>query len=351
MSTSIDPLKHPSNGSSVPVYKGFSWPCLFCGPLWFAVKGMWLWAIGSGFLAVFTGGFSWLIFPFFANGLHKKHLLSSGYLNASQINAQQTQVQYVPVVTTPVQMSASSGSTMVQPLAGVNVPSNGLPSFVTPQVNGLPSFTIHQREGSFKSNSFLFVRTNTGFTRKEKYLIVDLETPGVLFVINAQVNMGNKFDSTVETTDGKPFLRITGGGITSPLTTSIADASGAMIGTIKRKGLTELQEFRGFDASGNEAFDTKKAPVKAWTFEGDAPLFLQVIAGGQPVAEIKSQELAIIKKQMGVKWEDLVTKDWMDGLASDHPYRLDITANVNDLSKTLLLVTLFSARWIRNEGK
>ena len=73
-------LYHPINNYPEPIYTGFSWPNLFFGFFWFLYKGMWAWAIICSFTAMFTLGISNLIFPFFANQLHQKNLLKSGYL-------------------------------------------------------------------------------------------------------------------------------------------------------------------------------------------------------------------------------------------------------------------------------
>ena len=73
-------LYHPINNYPEPIYTGFSWPNLFFGFFWFLYKGMWAWAIIFSFSAMFTLGISNLIFPFFANQLHQKNLLKSGYL-------------------------------------------------------------------------------------------------------------------------------------------------------------------------------------------------------------------------------------------------------------------------------
>jgi Short C-terminal domain len=77
---------HPVNDSTEEVWEGFSWPCLFCGCLWYMYKGMWGWGIIALILAVCTVGISWLIFPFFANEQYARHLLKQGYLNEDQWN-------------------------------------------------------------------------------------------------------------------------------------------------------------------------------------------------------------------------------------------------------------------------
>ena len=80
MSTPSGNLYHPINSHPVPIYTGFSWPNLFFGVFWFMFKSMWGWAIISFLLSWMTFGFSNLIFPFFANGLHQNYLLKLGYL-------------------------------------------------------------------------------------------------------------------------------------------------------------------------------------------------------------------------------------------------------------------------------
>tara|TARA_B110001454_G_scaffold195988_1_gene198589 strand:+ start:186 stop:458 length:273 start_codon:yes stop_codon:yes gene_type:complete len=89
MSKTSGYLYHPINNYPEPIYIGFSWPSLFFGFLWFLYKGMWAWAIICFWVAVFTLGISNLIIPFFANQLHQKHLLKSGYLGAPKNEPQQ----------------------------------------------------------------------------------------------------------------------------------------------------------------------------------------------------------------------------------------------------------------------
>lgn len=84
MSTLVGKAYHPVNGATEEIWEGFSWPCLFCGFLWYMYKGMWGWGIIALILAFGTFGLSWLIFPFFANGQYAKSLLERGYLNEGQ---------------------------------------------------------------------------------------------------------------------------------------------------------------------------------------------------------------------------------------------------------------------------
>jgi hypothetical protein len=72
-------MRNAASGSTIQVYDGFSWPCFFFGPLWYAAKGM----IGMFFvgfvLALVSFGLSWLVLPFFANGQYRDHLSGRGY--------------------------------------------------------------------------------------------------------------------------------------------------------------------------------------------------------------------------------------------------------------------------------
>lgn len=86
MSTIVGKVYHPVNGAGEEIWKGFSWPCLFLGFIWYIYKGMWGWGVISLILAFSTMGISWLIFPFFANEQHAKSLLKRGYLNQKQWN-------------------------------------------------------------------------------------------------------------------------------------------------------------------------------------------------------------------------------------------------------------------------
>jgi hypothetical protein len=71
-------FQHPSNDySETASYCGL-W-CLLFGSLYFAVKGMWGHFVISAILAMCTFGVSWLIYPFCAGGLVRKHYLQRGW--------------------------------------------------------------------------------------------------------------------------------------------------------------------------------------------------------------------------------------------------------------------------------
>jgi hypothetical protein len=75
---------HPVNGSTEEIWKGFSWPCLLFGFLWYLYKDMWGWAVISIFASAFTWGIAWLFFPFFANTQYANWLLNRGYVKEKQ---------------------------------------------------------------------------------------------------------------------------------------------------------------------------------------------------------------------------------------------------------------------------
>lgn len=80
MGKCIGTVYHPhGQGPERQVYEGFSWPSLFFGFFWFAIKEMWIWCLISAVLIYFTMGLSWLVIPFFSNMLYVKHLMKKGY--------------------------------------------------------------------------------------------------------------------------------------------------------------------------------------------------------------------------------------------------------------------------------
>ena len=66
-------MKNENSGLRVPVYSGFSWPCLFFGPFWYLSKGM----VGKAlsYLFVYPG----FVYPFVANHHYRDYLAKLGY--------------------------------------------------------------------------------------------------------------------------------------------------------------------------------------------------------------------------------------------------------------------------------
>jgi hypothetical protein len=67
LSTLATRAYHPINGSVEEIWEGFSWPCLFCGFLWYMYKGMWGWGIITLSLAFLSFWSLVIDIPFFAN--------------------------------------------------------------------------------------------------------------------------------------------------------------------------------------------------------------------------------------------------------------------------------------------
>ena len=72
-------LTHQITGETRIVPTGFSWTTLFFSFFPALFRGDVLWAIVIFFSALLTWGFSSLLWPFFYNGLHIKHLLGKGF--------------------------------------------------------------------------------------------------------------------------------------------------------------------------------------------------------------------------------------------------------------------------------
>ena len=77
-------LHNPNNGFQIAIYRGFNFPCLFLGGIWFISKSMFGWALVSLFFQVITFGFSNIIVAMVCNNEYKKFLLSQGYFTDEQ---------------------------------------------------------------------------------------------------------------------------------------------------------------------------------------------------------------------------------------------------------------------------
>ena len=72
---------NPANNAEEEISKAWVW-CLLFGPFYFAYKGVWPHAILSLFIAVVTGGISWLVYPFFTQRVMEKYYLHNGWQRA-----------------------------------------------------------------------------------------------------------------------------------------------------------------------------------------------------------------------------------------------------------------------------
>lgn len=211
MSSSAGKMFHPINHASIDIYEGFSWPCLFFGPLWYAAKGLWLWAVAELFIVCFTCGCAWIIFPFFANKMHRKHLESQGYLSDSQVmNTQNARQQY---------------TTFTQPLAGINVPvqSVAVPNNV-PLQNIAQTPTQHQSQASLEQFIRDVMSKHKGFQKSfandtlpqekkqklmKKFQPINLNAEKLLFV--GIYGMGNMMMYGIIITEQNMYWRLSKG--------------------------------------------------------------------------------------------------------------------------------------------
>jgi len=81
-------FRNPANGYTEHVDSPFIC-CLFFGCFYFAVKGVWSHAIIAFGLAVLTGGFSWLVYPFFAGQVVTNSYLRRGWIDATDLVAEE----------------------------------------------------------------------------------------------------------------------------------------------------------------------------------------------------------------------------------------------------------------------
>jgi len=90
MSTKGESLYHPINGSIEETWDGFSWPGFLFGAIWLAIKQIWVHFIVSIIIVLVTAGFGaipiWIYYGFMGNSIHKKSLLSKGYLTKEQFD-------------------------------------------------------------------------------------------------------------------------------------------------------------------------------------------------------------------------------------------------------------------------
>ena len=71
-------LVSPAGQREIVLSRVFLWSLLF-GPFYFAYLGIWDSAVVSGILAVFSGGISILIYPFFAERIIVETYLKKGW--------------------------------------------------------------------------------------------------------------------------------------------------------------------------------------------------------------------------------------------------------------------------------
>ncbi|MBB1127249.1 hypothetical protein [Thiospirillum jenense] len=76
-------FRNPSNGYTEKVSSvAWLWVLLF-GTIYFIIKGVWTHALVSFIFALLTAGISWLIYPFFASSIMRRHYLKKGWIEVS----------------------------------------------------------------------------------------------------------------------------------------------------------------------------------------------------------------------------------------------------------------------------
>lgn len=75
-------FRNPSNNHVEEVSSPGLWVFLF-GCFYFMLKGVWGHAFLSFVLALFTVGLSWIVYPFLAAGIMRKHYLKLGWIEVT----------------------------------------------------------------------------------------------------------------------------------------------------------------------------------------------------------------------------------------------------------------------------
>lgn len=78
-------FKNKENGYVEEASAPWLWTLLF-GVLYFAVKGIWSHVVIGFVLGCITFGISWLVYPFFANGIVRKRYLQNGWVELDEYN-------------------------------------------------------------------------------------------------------------------------------------------------------------------------------------------------------------------------------------------------------------------------
>ncbi|HWB45249.1 MAG TPA: hypothetical protein VG900_07385 [Hyphomicrobiaceae bacterium] len=71
-------FKHERNGQMLELSRPWLWTLVF-GPTYFARKGVWHHVALGTLLGFATCGWSWFIYPFFANAIMRAHMLRQGW--------------------------------------------------------------------------------------------------------------------------------------------------------------------------------------------------------------------------------------------------------------------------------
>jgi hypothetical protein len=346
MSKRIGTLYHPINKEPSDIFSGFNWPCLFFGSFWFAVKGMWFWTFGSGLLALLTLGASWIIFPFLANGMYRKHLRSQGWLTEEQ-----TEGAPVPKLEF-VQPSAQQMTTFTHPLAGVDVQPQVTPQPDQPQpaqsgTSTMPTAAFNVAPppqptavGSFRSKSFIFAKLGQGISWKNAYDVLDADA-GAIFLelregeigaLGKLARMGtfatsSGFDVMFKTQDGQPFFRVKGGGMKGGA--DVFSGANTQIGSIKRANILSMN-FEGIDAQGIKKFKTKSQGFGVLTSSH------QILKAETVIGMIKDINKDNAKQILGASFDRLNNTH-----KYDYAYHVSLSEEMEDLDKALLLGSVY----------
>jgi len=340
MSKKIDTVYHPINKQPVDIYEGFNWPCLFFGPIWFATKGMWFWAIGSLVIDFISFGVSAFIFPFMANGSHIKHLRSKGWLSEEQLKGLQSQQPFMPSLAAinasmppelPINPAKTVDSLQISQITTIDIPTPSFNGVTQPQPLAI---------GSFRSKSFILAKLDGDISWKNEYDVIDVET-GAVFLLNREAEIGTLgkaarftrlaastgFDIMFKTVDDQNCFRVKGKGGTQG--GDVYSGSNTQIGTIKYSGMLKMI-FEARDIQGNIKFTTKSNGMGILSTES------KISKQNSEIGAIKKISKGDAKQILGSSFDHLnsVRK-------YDYASHVILSNDIQELDKALLLATAY----------
>jgi len=72
-------MRNKITGNEEQIPQGFSFTTLFFGILVPLLRGDYMGAVIMLLCAIFSGGLSWIVFPFIYNSMYEKYLIKQGY--------------------------------------------------------------------------------------------------------------------------------------------------------------------------------------------------------------------------------------------------------------------------------
>jgi hypothetical protein len=76
---SANTYRNPVNGYEEKIGHAWLWTWLLGGGIYFAIRGVWRHAVAWPFLVISTLGIAWIVYPFLAANILRRHYLRQGW--------------------------------------------------------------------------------------------------------------------------------------------------------------------------------------------------------------------------------------------------------------------------------